>query len=159
MVTFTAQGDGYTGSIKTLTLNVRVQAKKRKDGSICRLRTPVERLLPALMPMSADGAKLTLSGEHFLEHLDQVSLRTTSDPRSEIIPLDEIDLSAKRCRQLPLDARLIDQGEAFVCARRDVERQVDVREFCLGISRDRSEQVDVGQPLSTQALLKVAKDG
>lgn len=36
------------GFVTPAAVDVRVQAKKRKDGSICRLRDPVERLLPHL---------------------------------------------------------------------------------------------------------------
>jgi len=92
--------------------------------------------------MSAHGGSLTLNGGGVLEYLDHVSLRTIRDPRSEILPFDEINLVAERCGQLPLDARLIDQGEALGRAWCDVERQVDVRRVGLRLSRDRSEQVD-----------------
>lgn len=57
-----------------------------------------------------------------LECLDHVPVRTIRDPRPQITPLDEIHLGAERCRQLALDARLIDQGEALGRAWREVER-------------------------------------
>lgn len=71
--------------------------------------------------MTATGADLTLSGGGTLEYKDHVPFRTIRDPRSEIIPLDEINLGTERCRQLPLDARLIDQGEALGRAWRKIE--------------------------------------
>ena len=92
--------------------------------------------------MSAHGADLTSSGGGAFEYLDHVLFRTIRDPRSEMIPLDEVNVSAERCRQLALDARLIDQAEALGRAWREVERHVDVRRVGLRLSRDRSEQVD-----------------
>lgn len=37
-------------------------------------------------------------------------------------PLEQINLSAKRCRDLALDARLIDEGEAIEYVWREIER-------------------------------------